>query len=157
MIRQKKSEPQLITNQNANVNPTSQGTLPTNVQTQVQTKENVKKQKKTESNKKPQTVQFSTPKNTSTMQKLFSQTMNNTGNANVNAPPESKTVFTKLSEELFTKFVSNKDNQNKKTSAYDYLINDMFLNRMCEKTDMKMALNLILSLQETKNFRTKNI
>jgi len=113
MIIKKKDEKQNDVNTiaNTNLNPSAQITSGNNINTQQKNKE--KKQKITENTQK----QFSTPKNSTTMQKLFTQTLNNTNSnqKNINAPQsENKTVFTKLSEELFSKFVSNKDNQNKK-------------------------------------------
>jgi len=150
---QKKDEKQADPNTNTNLNPNAQLTSGNN-NTQQKIKENNKKQKITETTQK----QFSTPKNSTTMQKLFTQTLQNTGSnqKNNNLPQsENKTVFTKLSEELFNKFVSNKDNQNKRTSAYDYLINDMFLNRMCEKTDKENAVKFNSFVQRNKEYTDK--
>lgn len=67
---------------------------------------------------------------------------------------DNKTVFTKISEELFSKFVG-KDTQNKKTSAYDYLINDLFLNRVCEKSDKDCATKFNNFFARNKDFREK--
>jgi hypothetical protein len=66
-----------------------------------------------------------------------------------------KTVFTRISEDLFSKFVSNKDSHNKKTSAYEYLINDMFLNRVVEKNDKESAAKFNDFVNRNKEFRNK--
>jgi hypothetical protein len=70
-------------------------------------------------------------------------------------PNSEKTVFTRISEDLFNKFVSNKDTQNKKTSAYDYLINDMFLNRVVEKNDRDSTSKFNNFVARNKEFRDK--
>jgi hypothetical protein len=66
-----------------------------------------------------------------------------------------KTVFTRISEDLFNKFTSGKVSHNKKSSAYDYLINDMFLNRVVEKNDKDATSKFNNFVVRNKEFRYK--
>lgn len=94
-----------------------------------------------------------TPKNQTQMNKLFSTEPTYTGARTEGG--DNKSVFTKISEELFTKFINNKDTQNKKTSAYDYLINDLYLNRVCEKNDKDTHQKFVNFFNRNKEFRDK--
>jgi hypothetical protein len=51
--------------------------------------------------------------------------------------------------------MSNKDTQNKKTSAYDFLINDMFLNRVVEKGDKEATKKFNNFVVRNNEFRDK--
>lgn len=93
-------------------------------------------------------------KNNATLKKLLGSS---TGDSPQKKRIENseKTVFTRISEELFNKFISNKDVQNKRTSAYDFLINDMFLNRIVEKNDKETIAKFNDFVTRNKEFRDK--
>ena len=98
---------------------------------------------------------LTTPKSQHAFQKLFYTQSPNSEALNKIDSNENKTVFTKISEDLFNKFISNKHTQNQKTSAYDYLISDMFLNKIVEKNDKNAGQKFSNFAVRNKDFRDK--
>lgn len=76
---------------------------------------------------------------------------------NIRPDQGEKTVFTRLSEELYKKFLSNKGSGYKKTSAYDYFVNDRFLNRVVEKNDPSAAIKFENFLNRNKEYVDRKV
>jgi hypothetical protein len=68
-----------------------------------------------------------------------------------------KSVFTRISEDIYSKYVSNKSQHYKKTSAYDFMINDHFLNRIVEKSDKNSHQKFQRFINRNKEFRDKKV
>jgi len=68
-----------------------------------------------------------------------------------------KTVFTRLSEELYKKFFLKRDQSYKKTSAYDFFVNDKFLNRVVEKNDPSASVKFGNFLNRNKEYVDRKV
>jgi hypothetical protein len=67
-----------------------------------------------------------------------------------------KTVFTRLSEELYKKFLK-RDQSYKKTSAYDFFVNDKFLNKVVEKNDPSAAVKFGNFINRNKEYVDRKV
>lgn len=88
--------------------------------------------------------------------KAVSNTNNNNNNNNKHnkLTNNQKTVFTKIAEDLFNKF-TDKSYQNKKSSCFDLIINDTYLNRVNEKGDKESTAKFNNFSLRNKEFREK--
>ncbi len=67
-------------------------------------------------------------------------------------PRETKTIFSKISEEIFYKLSKDKY---KKTSAYDYMTDDLYINRVVQKGDQENKNKFNSFLERNNEFFNK--
>jgi hypothetical protein len=101
------------------------------------------------------TIDVSPIKDNPSAEKMKKVIINTQASESTKKDLSDKTVFTRISEDLYKKFVGNKSQHNKKTSAYDYLINDMFLNRVVERNDKECTTKFLDFVNRNKEFIDK--